>query len=97
MLINVLGVRESSRLNIIFIVLDITTQLTLVVLGAILILGLNPGILFEHMFGSGNWPTTQIWSSGLPSLPYVLLELKQSPSWRKKQARPRKESLKPMC
>ncbi len=59
MVINVLGVRESSRLNIIFIVLDITTQLTLVVLGAILILGPNPGILFEHMFGAGNWPTTQ--------------------------------------
>jgi len=59
MAINVLGVRESSRLNIVFIVMDITTQLTLVALGAILILGPNPGILFEHMFGGGNWPTTQ--------------------------------------
>jgi APA family basic amino acid/polyamine antiporter len=57
MIINVLGIRESSRLNIIFIVLDITTQLTLVVLGAILILGPNPGVLFENMFGEGNWPT----------------------------------------
>jgi APA family basic amino acid/polyamine antiporter len=59
MLINVIGVRESSRLNIFFIAVDITTQLTLVVLGALLILGPNPGILFEHMFGAGNWPTTK--------------------------------------
>jgi len=43
MLINVLGVRESSRLNILFIGIDITTQITLVILGAILILGVNPG------------------------------------------------------
>ena len=59
MLINVLGVRESSRLNIFFIGIDIATQITLVVLGIILILAVNPGILKEHMFGAGNWPTTQ--------------------------------------
>ncbi len=59
MAINVLGVRESSRLNIVFIGLDITTQLTLVLLGAMLILGPNPGVLFENMFGEGNWPTAQ--------------------------------------
>jgi APA family basic amino acid/polyamine antiporter len=58
MLLNVLGVRESSRVNIFFIVLDIATQLTLVVLGVILILASNPGVLFEHMFGAGNWPST---------------------------------------
>jgi len=59
MLINVLGVRESSRVNIFFIGIDITTQITLVVLGIILILAVNPGILFQHMFGAGNWPSTQ--------------------------------------
>lgn len=59
MTINVIGIRESSRMNILFIGLDITTQLTLVLLGAMLILGPNPGVLFEHMFGEGNWPTTQ--------------------------------------
>jgi APA family basic amino acid/polyamine antiporter len=59
MLINVLGVRESSRLNIFFIAIDIATQVTLVVLGIILILLPNPGVLFQHMFGHGNWPTTQ--------------------------------------
>ncbi len=59
MLINVLGIRESSRVNIFFISIDITTQITLVVLGIILILAVNPGILFQHMFGAGNWPSTQ--------------------------------------
>ncbi len=59
MLINVIGIRESSRMNIFFIGVDILTQLTLVTLGALLILGSNPGILFQHMFGEGNWPTTQ--------------------------------------
>jgi len=59
MLINVLGVRESSRVNIFFIILDIATQLTLVVLGVILILASNPGVLIQHMFGAGNWPSTQ--------------------------------------
>jgi APA family basic amino acid/polyamine antiporter len=58
MTINVLGVRESSRLNILFIIMDITTQITLIVLGVILILAVNPAVLFEHMFGAGNWPST---------------------------------------
>ena len=59
MLINVLGIKESSRLNILFIGLDIITQLTLVTLGIILILLPNPAVLFQHMFGAGNWPSTQ--------------------------------------
>lgn len=59
MLINILGVRESSRMNIIFILVDIGTQLSLVVLGAILILGPHPEVLFQHMFGQGNWPSAQ--------------------------------------
>ncbi len=59
MVVNILGVRESSRMNVFFIGVDITTQLTLVVLGVILILGPNPGILFQHMFGAGNWPSMQ--------------------------------------
>ena len=58
MFINVIGVRESSRLNIFLIGMDILTQITLVVVGALLILIPNPGILFQHMFGAGNWPST---------------------------------------
>ena len=59
MLVNVIGVKESSRLNILFIGVDIATQLTLVVLGIILILAVNPGVLLQNMFGNGNWPSTQ--------------------------------------
>jgi len=59
MLINVIGIRESSRINIFFIGIDIVTQLTLVVLGVVLILCVNPGVLFQNMFGEGNWPSTQ--------------------------------------
>jgi basic amino acid/polyamine antiporter, APA family len=57
MVINVLGVRESSQLNILFIIVDIVTQITIVVLGLVLILGVNPGVLVKHMFGAGNWPS----------------------------------------
>jgi APA family basic amino acid/polyamine antiporter len=59
MLINTVGIRESSRMNILFIGVDITTQLTLVGLGIFLILGPDPGVLFQHMFGAGNWPSAQ--------------------------------------
>ncbi|MBN2463052.1 MAG: APC family permease [Dehalococcoidia bacterium] len=59
MIINVAGVRESSRLNIVFIGADIATQITLVILGVVLILGREPGVLLQNMFGAGNWPSTQ--------------------------------------
>lgn len=59
MVLNVVGIRESSRLNIFFIAIDIITQLTLVVLGVILLLAPSPGILAQHMFGVGNWPSPQ--------------------------------------
>ena len=59
MLLNVFGIRESSRLNIYFIVVDIATQLTLIALGIVLILAVNPAVLFQNMFGPGNWPSTQ--------------------------------------
>jgi APA family basic amino acid/polyamine antiporter len=58
MIINVLGVRESTRLNLFFICVDIATQVTIVILGIVLILSVHPKILVEHIFGAGNWPTT---------------------------------------
>jgi basic amino acid/polyamine antiporter, APA family len=57
MLINIFGVKESSRLNILFISISIVTQLILVIMGIVLILIPNPGILVQHMFGPGNFPT----------------------------------------
>jgi len=59
MVLNVVGIKESSRVNIAFIVLDISTQITLVVLGIFLILMVNPSVLAQNMFGEGNWPNTQ--------------------------------------
>jgi len=59
MLLNILGVRESTRLNIFFIIIDISTQLILIILGITLILIPNPMVLFQHMFGEGNWPSAQ--------------------------------------
>jgi APA family basic amino acid/polyamine antiporter len=57
MVINVTGVGEWSGLNILLVTVDIIMQLTLIVLGVLLIFMPNPGILFKHMFGPGNWPT----------------------------------------
>ena len=57
MIINVFGIKESSRINIFFIFIDIVTQIILVALGALLILRPNPQLLFQHMFGEGNWPS----------------------------------------
>ncbi len=76
MIINVLGVKESSRLNITFIAIDITTQITLVVIGIMLILVINPAVLFQHMFGPGNWPSTQnfIFSIALAALAFTGVE-----------------------
>ena len=65
MFVNVIGVRESSRLNIAFIGIDITTQVALVILGLVFILIPNPGILVEHMFGQGNVPTAQNFIYGI--------------------------------
>jgi APA family basic amino acid/polyamine antiporter len=59
MLVNIIGVKESSRLNILFIAVDVLTQVSLVVLGIIFILIPNPDILFHHMFGQGNVPTME--------------------------------------
>jgi APA family basic amino acid/polyamine antiporter len=57
MLINVLGVRESTTLNIFFIFVDISTQIAIVVLGIIYITRIDPSVLMHHMFGAGNWPS----------------------------------------
>jgi APA family basic amino acid/polyamine antiporter len=57
MLINVLGVRESTTLNIFFIIVDISTQIAIVVLGIVYILRVNPSVLVHNMFGAGNWPS----------------------------------------
>jgi APA family basic amino acid/polyamine antiporter len=75
-IVNVFGIRESSGLNIIFITVDIATQITLIVLGAILILRPHPEILLQHMFGEGNWPSAQgfVYSIALAALCFTGVE-----------------------
>jgi APA family basic amino acid/polyamine antiporter len=60
MTINVIGVRESSRLNVLSTAIDLLTQITIIVLGIVLILAVDPMQLANNMFGEGNWPPT--WS-----------------------------------
>jgi APA family basic amino acid/polyamine antiporter len=65
MVINILGVKESTRLNILFIGIDIATQISIVVLGIIYILRVDPSQLISHMFGEGNWPSASNFIMGI--------------------------------
>jgi len=76
MLINVIGIKQTSLLNIGAAIIDITTQVSLVVIGVILILIPNPTILVQHMFAPGNWPTPSnlIFGIALASIAYTGIE-----------------------
>jgi len=76
MTINIIGVRETSILNIGAAILDIITQVSLVVIGVLLILIPNPTILVQHMFAPGNWPTPSnlILGIALASIAYTGIE-----------------------
>ena len=53
MMINVIGVKETSFLNIGATIIDILTQITLVVIGFITLF--NPGVVFQRIID--NWPS----------------------------------------
>ena len=76
MIINVIGVKETSFLNIGAAILDITTQVSLVIIGVILILLPNPSVLVQNMFAPGNWPTLPnlILGIALASIAYTGIE-----------------------
>ncbi len=57
MLVNFVGIGEWSGLNIIVVTIDIIVLIALIVLGILLLFLPGPSVLYEHMFGSGNWPT----------------------------------------
>lgn len=65
MTINIVGVKESSRVNILATVIDIATQLSIIILGFIMIFSLSQ--LADNMFGPGNWPPT--WSELTGGIP----------------------------
>ena len=66
MVINVIGVKESSRVNILATVMDLATQLSIIILGFILIFTVSQ--LVGNMFGTGNWPPT--WSQLMHGIPH---------------------------
>ncbi len=76
MLINVVGVRESTRINLVFIAVDVGTQIALIILGIVFILIPHPDVLTQHMFGPGNWPSTQslIYSVAIAALCFTGVE-----------------------
>ncbi|MFC1934984.1 APC family permease [Chloroflexota bacterium] len=72
MVLNVIGIKETSVINIGAAVLDITTQVSLVVIGFILLF--NPTVLFQRIIG--NWPTIDnlILGIALASIAYTGIE-----------------------
>jgi len=72
MIINVIGVKQTSLLNIGAAIIDITTQVSLVVIGFILLF--NPVVLIHRIFD--NWPTFDnlILGIALASIAYTGIE-----------------------
>jgi len=72
MAINVIGIKETSILNIGATLIDITTQITLVVIGFILLF--NPTLVFQRMVN--NWPTVDnlILGIALATIAYTGIE-----------------------
>ncbi len=70
--INVFGIKETSFLNIGAVVIDITTQVSLVVIGFILLF--DPTVLIHRI--TSNWPTTEnlILGIALASIAYTGIE-----------------------
>jgi APA family basic amino acid/polyamine antiporter len=72
MAINVIGVKETSLINVSAAVLDIATQLSLIVIGFLLLL--NPAVVLHRIIN--NWPTADnlILGIALASIAYTGIE-----------------------
>jgi len=72
MTVNIIGVKETSIVNIGAAIIDIATQVSLVVIGFILLF--SPSVLFSRMVN--NWPTTEnlILGIALASIAYTGIE-----------------------
>jgi APA family basic amino acid/polyamine antiporter len=66
-LLNIVGVREAARLNIVLAVLDFATQLLLVLLGFYLIF--SPSILTDNI----HWGTAPTWSNFALAIPVAMI------------------------
>jgi APA family basic amino acid/polyamine antiporter len=72
MMINVIGIKETSIINIGSAILDITTQVALVIIGFILLF--NPPVLLHRIID--NWPTAEnlVFGIALASIAYTGIE-----------------------
>jgi APA family basic amino acid/polyamine antiporter len=72
MMMNVIGIKETSWVNIAAAVLDITTQIALVVIGFILLF--DPVVLFQRIID--NWPSAEnlVFGIALASIAYTGIE-----------------------
>ncbi|MFC1918119.1 APC family permease [Chloroflexota bacterium] len=72
MILNVVGIKETSVVNISAAIMDIATQVSLVVIGFILLF--NPTVLFHRIVD--NWPTTEnlVLGIALASIAYTGIE-----------------------
>ncbi len=71
MVLNIIGIKETSLVNIGSALIDLTTQVLLVILGFIFLF--SPKVLFQNMFGEGNFPslTSLAFGIALASLAYT--------------------------
>jgi APA family basic amino acid/polyamine antiporter len=72
MIVNIIGVKETSFINIGAAILDITTQLTLIIIGFILLY--NPSLMFHRIID--NWPSPEklVLGIALASIAYTGIE-----------------------
>jgi APA family basic amino acid/polyamine antiporter len=72
MTMNIIGIRETSVINIVAAIMDIATQVSLVIIGFILLF--NPSVLFQHIIGY--WPTAGnlVMGIALASIAYTGIE-----------------------
>src|SRR4029079_14795902 len=67
--INVIGAKESAGLNIALAVVDVLTQVLLVVVGAVLVLGADPGQLAENVV----WGVAPTWKDFILAIPIGMI------------------------
>lgn len=58
--INIIGIRESAKLNLFFTIIDLLTQISLVILGLIFLLNIQKILGYINWKGTDNWPTINI-------------------------------------
>ena len=76
MVVNVIGVKHTSGVNLAFCVLDLATQAALLIVGGVLLLNLKPILGAVQWGGSSAWPTPDmfVYSVSIAMVAYIGLE-----------------------